>query len=81
MHDEELEKSDEDYKVKEFDKRRIMENCDFENDKLDRRVLFEMTGERYHEDDFPFETTESENEDGGNLEDSSTGKRSESLVR
>ena len=60
VHQAEIENSDEEQKKKEFKANRIIENCDFEVKKLDRRILFEMTGERYHEDEFPNETTESE---------------------
>ena len=49
-----------------FEKERVVTECDFQQDALDRRILFEMLGERLHPDDYPDETSES---DHGELTD------------
>ena len=55
-------------KKKEFDVQRVVTECDYERDQLDRRIVFEMIGSRIEEEDFPDETSESEaGDDDGEL--------------
>ena len=40
----------------------MSEECDFEHDIIDRRILYEMINERLHPDDFRDETTDDEDQ-------------------
>lgn len=41
---------------------RVASECDFEQDLIDRRILYEMLGERLHPEDFLDESSESDND-------------------
>ena len=60
--DQEVETDSDESKKKDFDVDRVVNECLFDQDTLDRRIVFEMIGERLHPDDFPDETSESDNE-------------------
>ena len=56
----EIEQEKKESKKKELDVDRVVTECDYERDEIDRRILFEMLGVRLEEDDYPDETSESE---------------------
>ena len=70
---------------KPFDKGRIVDECDFENDLTDRRILYELTGAKLDPGDFADDTTDEE--DSGEPENSARNggraddNRAESLLR
>ena len=47
-------------KERNFDQNRIVEECNYDLDINDRRILYEMTGSRMNHMDFLDETTDSE---------------------
>ena len=56
----EVNRDEKESRKKVFAADKVDAECNYEQDELDRRILFEMIGERLHEDDFPEDTSESE---------------------
>ena len=63
IRSEDLAKDENPKNMREFDEDRVISECDYNNNKLDRRILYELTGEKLEEDDYLDETSESERED------------------
>ena len=68
------------FKEKDFDLDRIAEECNFETDPIDKRILYEMTGERLSPTDFIDDTTDSE-ESSRNSDDDDLGGENESYAQ
>ena len=68
----EVNRDEKESRKKVFAADKVVTECNYEQDELDRRILFEMIGERLHEDDFPEETSESEEFDDTGIDNSSS---------
>ena len=53
VQNSEIDKDWDNEKLNAFDVDRVVSECDFKNDLIDRRIAFEMTGLRLNEDDWP----------------------------
>ena len=64
MKNDEIDPDELEKRKKQFDMYRVVDQCDYDVNLLDRRILFEMTGERLTPEDFPDSTSESDIESG-----------------
>jgi len=60
VKNEEIERGEDEKQGKSFDTDRVVAECDFERNQLDRRILYEMLGERLIVEEFPDETSETD---------------------
>ena len=64
---------------KEFDMCRVVDECNYDLDLLDRRIMYEMTGERLTPEDFPDSTSESAEESGSDDQNSQGSAQGQNL--
>lgn len=58
---------------------RVVDECNYDLDLLDRRIMYEMTGERLTPEDFPDSTSESAEESGSDDQNSQGSAQGQNL--
>ena len=66
---QEIERAEKKTKKKQFNIQKVVTDCQYERDQIDRRIVFEMIGSKIEKNDFPDETSESEAEDAADDDD------------